>query len=297
MATNPTTPDLAAVGSAAIAVIIPHYNDVARLARCLTALQPQLAPDVELVVVDNASTDSLDLARAALPGVRIVTEAAKGAALARNRGVAETTAPVLAFLDSDCLPAADWLAMARITGARIDGDLFGGRIDVFDETPPPRSGAEAFETVFAFDWRGYIEKKGFSVTANLVTRREVFQVTGPFIHGVSEDLEWCHRATAAGFRLRAAPDLRVGHPSRQDWPALRKKWVRMTREGFELEPSRARWALKACAMPVSALVHLPKVLASSRLSGNERFRGAATLIRLRLCRMVWMLQQAAGRQI
>lgn len=298
MAMKATMPDLPAAGRPAIAVIIPHYNDVTRLARCLTALAPQLGPDVELVVIDNASTDSLDPARAALPGLRIVTEAAKGAALARNRGVAETTAPVLAFLDSDCLPAADWLAMVRTTGARTDGDLFGGRIDVFDETPPPRSGAEAFEAVFAFDWRGYIEKKGFSVTANLVTRRDVFQATGPFIHGVSEDLDWCRRATAKGFRLLAAPSLRVGHPSRQDWQALRKKWLRLTREGFELEPSRAAWALKALAMPVSALVHLPKVLASPHLSGmREKLRGGTTLIRLRLARMVWMLQQAAGRQI
>lgn len=288
MAMKPTMPE-----SSAIAVIIPHYNDVTRLARCLAALAPQLTPDVELVVVDNASTDSLDPARVALPGVRIVTEPAKGAALARNRGVAETTAPVLAFIDSDCLPAADWLAMVRATAARTDGDLFGGRVDVFDETPPPRSGAEAFEAVFAFDWQDYIEKKGFSVTANLVTRRDVFEATGPFIHGVSEDLDWCHRATANGFRLRAAPDLRVGHPSRQDWKALRKKWLRLTEEGFKLEPSRARWALKALAMPVSALAHLPKVVTSPRLSGaGERMQGAAALFRLRLCRMVWMLRQA-----
>ena len=297
MATKPTTPEPPPAPVPAIAVIIPHYNDVARLARCLTALAPQLAPDVELVVVDNGSTDSLEPARAALPGVQIVTEPEKGAAPARNRGVAETTAPVLAFIDSDCLPAADWVEMARKTAARTDGDLFGGRIDVFDETPPPRSGAEAFEAVFAFDWRGYIEKKGFSVTANLVTRRDVFQATGPFIHGVSEDLEWCRRATAKGFRLLAAPDLRVGHPSRQDWGALHKKWLRMTREGFELEPSRARWVLKALAMPVSALAHLPKVLVSPRLSGAERLRGAATLVRLRLARMVWMLRQAAGDRI
>lgn len=283
-----------------LAVIIPHYNDVARLARCLAALRPQLTPGTELVVVDNGSTESLDPARAALPGVHIVTEPAKGAALARNRGVVETTAPILVFLDSDCLPAADWLAMARATAARSDGDLFGGRIDVFDETPAPRSGAEAFEAVFAFDWQGYVEKKGFTVTANLVTRRDVFAATGPFINGVSEDLDWCQRATARGFRLRTAPDLRVGHPSRSDWPALRKKWLRMTHEAYELNGARSRpaWTLKALAMPLSILAHLPKLLVSPRLSGaGERLRGAAVLARLRLQRMVWMLRQALGREI
>lgn len=296
------TPGPAVPASAvpALAVIIPHYNDVTRLIRCLTALAPQLGADVELVVVDNGSTEDLAPARAALPGLRIVTEPAKGAAPARNRGVAETTAPVLAFLDADCLPAPDWLSTVRTTAARPDGDVFGGRIDVFDETPGPRSGAEAFEAVFAFDWQGYIDKKGFTVTANMVTRRAVFADVGPFINGVSEDLDWCRRATARGYRLKAAPDLRVGHPSRSDWPALRKKWLRLTLESYDLDgaQARGRWGVKALAMPVSALVHLPKVLTSQRLSGAvERLRAATTLIRLRLARMVWMLKQAAGLRL
>ena len=294
MATKPMTPE-----TPAVAVIIPHYNDVVRLARCLTALAPQLAPDVELVVVDNASTDSLDPARAALPGVRIVIEPAKGAALARNLGVAETTTPVLAFIDSDCLPAADWVEMARKTAARTDGDLFGGRVDVFDETPPPRSGAEAFEAVFAFNFRKYIEKQGFTGAGNMVTTRAVFEAVGGFLNGVSEDREWSMRAVSNGYRLLYEDALAVSHPSRSDWPALRRKWQRMTQETYNLEgaDARGRWTMRALAMPVSALVHLPKILASPRLSGGERLRGAATLIRLRLLRMAWMLRQAVGGKV
>lgn len=287
-----TAPDLA--------VVIPHYNDTTRLRRCLSALAAQDLTGVEVVVVDNGSTQPLADIADAHPFARFVTETEKGAGPARNRGVVETTAPVIAFLDADCLPAADWIAEARATGARQDGDLFGGRIDVFDETPPPRTGAEAFEAVFAFDWQGYIEKKGFSVTANLVTRREVFLGTGPLMNGLSEDLEWCRRATSKGWRLKAAPDLRVSHPSRSDWAALSKKWHRMTREAYEFEGTgaHARWVMKALAMPVSAVAHLPKVMTSSQLTGpGERFRAAGTLFRLRLQRMVWMLRQAGGGTI
>lgn len=277
-----------------IAVVIPHYNDVARLERCLAALMAQDLAGVEVVVVDNGSTAPLDGVRQ-YP-LRLVAEGGKGAALARNRGVAETAAPVLAFLDADCLPAPDWLDNVRALAARDDADIFGGRIDLFDETPAPRSGAEAFEAVFAFDWQGYIRNKGFTVTANMVTRRDVFTAVGPFVNGLSEDLDWCQRATAKGYRLAAAPDLRVGHPSRSDWPALERKWRRMTREGYELSGRRARlkWALRALAMPASALAHLPKVMSRPGLQPAERLRGAATLVRLRLLRMVWMLRQAAG---
>ncbi|OWJ84026.1 glycosyltransferase [Haematobacter missouriensis] len=305
MTTPTTTPgiDPAIVGDGTtsdLAVIIPHYNDTRRLRRCLEALGRQDLTGVEVVVVDNGSTEPLSTIREDHPFARFVTEAEKGAGPARNRGVTETRASVIAFLDADCLPADDWIARARATGGRNDGDLFGGRIDVFDETPPPRSGAEAFEAVFAFDWQGYIEKKGFSVTANLVTRRDVFLDTGPLRNGLSEDLEWCRRATSKGWRLKAAEDLRVSHPSRSDWAALKKKWNRTTREAYEFEGTTARgkWVLKALAMPASAVAHLPKVIASSRLAGpGERARAAGTLFRLRFQRMVWMLRQAGGGQI
>ncbi len=277
------------------AVIIPHYNDTARLIRCLAALMPQVTAGVEVVVVDNNSTADLGAVRAIFPDLRLVTEPAKGAANARNRGVAETGAPLLLFLDCDCVPAPDWIAAALSAAGK--SDLVGGRVDVFDETPPPRSGAEAFEAVFAFDNKGYVETKGFSVTANLVTRRDVFAATGPFVHGLSEDLDWCRRATAKGFRLTYDDALRVSHPTRSDWSALEKKWRRLTDEGFGVNgrtPARRMvWACKALAMPLSVLAHAPRVLGHPVLTGAERARALATLARLRLTRMVWMLRQAA----
>jgi len=277
------------------AVIIPHYNDVARLIRCLERLAPQIDARCELLVVDNNSTVDLAPLRAAFPDLRIVTETKKGAAEARNRGVAETTAERLFFIDSDCVADPDWIATAFAVMAR--GDLVGGHVAVFDETPPPRSGAEAFETVFAFDFRRYIEEKGFSGTGNLLTRRDVYQGTGPFIAGLSEDLDWCRRATAKGYRLVYAEELRVGHPSRQDWAALARKWRRLTEEGFGVNGSapleRLKWAGKALLMPLSILAHSPKVLRHKGLNGaGERGRALVTLARLRLARMGWMLRQA-----
>ncbi|MBE3639508.1 glycosyltransferase family 2 protein [Mangrovicoccus algicola] len=280
-----------------LAVVIPHYNDLARLEKCLGALAPQAAAAgarVETVVADNDSPADLEPLRAAHPWARFVTEPQKGAAAARNRGVAETTAPFLAFLDSDCVPGPDWLATAlRLSGGAA---VTGGRIDTFDETPPPRSGAEAFETVFAFWQRSYVEQKGFSVTANLLTSRAVFEETGPMVVGLSEDMDWCFRARAKGHALVYRDELAVSHPTRQDWPALAKKWRRTTLEGFHLNGTsasgRAKWALRAVAVAASGPLHLPKVLGAERLSGQEKLRGAGTLLRLRAARAGWMLGQA-----
>ncbi|WP_210528782.1 glycosyltransferase family 2 protein [Rubellimicrobium arenae] len=279
------------------AVVIPHYNDVQRLERCLAALMPQVTPEVEVVVVDNGSTESLDGVRAAHPALRIVTETRKGAALARNRGVAETTALWIYFLDCDCVPASDWLATAH--RVRTNGDAVGGTITLFDETPGPRSGAEAFETVFAFDNRSYIETKGFSATANLLTSRAVWDRVGEFRTGLSEDLDWCHRARDAGFRLVHADDLRVSHPTRSNWPALEKKWRRLTVETWELRPrnvtARVGWAGRGLAMIPSIAAHSVKVMRSPRLHGMAERRAAlGTLARIRLRRCAWMLGQAVG---
>lgn len=282
-----------------IAVVIPHYNDTERLSRCLAVICAGDLTGVEVVVADNGSTQPLAGIQAAFPMVRFVTEARKGAAWARNTGVLATTAPILAFIDSDCRPAADWLTQARQAGARRDADLFGGRVDVFDETPPPRSGAEAFEAVFAFDWKGYIERQGFAVTANLVTRREVFDSIGGFRGPVTEDMDFCFRARDKGWRLMAVPEMAVGHPSRSDWPALERKWRRTTSENWELGGRRRlAWSLKALAMPVSALAHLPRIVKSPHLNGaGERLAAAGTLLRLRFLRMTWMLRQAAGGSV
>lgn len=278
------------------AIVIPHFNDVPRLGKCLAALELQVRDKpVETIVVDNGSTQDLTALKTDFAWVRFLDEPEKGAAPARNTGVAESRAPWLFFIDADCIPAPNWLETALHLGG-WDG-MIGGRIDLFDETPAPRSGAEAFETVFAFPQQMYVERKCFAVTANLLTTRAVFDATGPFDGRVVEDSDWCHRAGRRGYAIRYQPELVVSHPTRSDWTALKRKWSRVTNENYHANNSspyaRTMWALRAFAMPLSILMHLPKIMNSDQLtSGAERFRAAATLIRLRLLRMVWMLRQA-----
>lgn len=278
------------------AVIIPHFNDHARLERCLEALWRAGVPsDIEVVVVDNGSEPPLGpIPR--FEGLRVVKEHRKGAANARNRGVTVTTAPRLWFLDADCVPAPDWLDCARQVCSRAE--IVGGDVTVFDESAPPRSGAQGFETVFAFDCRAYVQEMGFAVTANLLTRRDIFYRAGPFIDGVPEDKEWCQRAIQTGAEITFAPELRVSHPSRSDWPALRHKWVRLTQESWAAHRGKrfaaVLWALRAMVVGLSGLVHMRRVFRSPQLEGAERWRAALTLVRLRLLRATWMMRQVVG---
>lgn len=274
-------------------IIIPHYRDMERLDRCLTGLAPQVN-GIDVIVVDNDSGLDFTAMKAAHPWARFVTEPDKGAAAARNRGVRETTAETLLFIDADCVPAPDWVAQS--ISALPKGDIVSGRVDTFDEGSGPRSGAQAFETVFAFRQKDYIEKLGFAVTANLATTRRVFKAVGDFRVGLSEDKDWCQRAVRAGFSLVYVDAMAVSHPTRSDWPALRKKWLRLTEESFALHladgGSRVSWAVRSMVVVLSVVPHSLKVWGSPKLNGvRERVRGTATLFRLRIVRTGWMLEQ------
>lgn len=278
-----------------LAIIIPHYNDATRLTRCLESLEPQLDAGVEVVVADNASPCDLSGVAARFDWAHVVVQPEKGAGPARNAGIAATTAPWLAFIDADCIAAPDWVSRAKhiATGA---GDIItGGRVDVFDETSPPRSGAEAFEAVFAFKMERYLVEEAFLGAGNLIVARAGFEQAGPFRPAVAEDKEWSQRAASRGLTLAYDDALAVSHPSRSDWTALARKWERLVSEDYKLGGSRVSWVLKALAMPASALAHLPRILRAPQLSGGEKARAAGTLLRLRMARMVWMLAHLFSR--
>lgn len=86
-----------------VAVIIPCYNAATTLAATIESAigQPGVS---EIVAIDDGSTDdTLAILRSYEPHIRIFTGSNAGVSVARNRGIAETHAPWLLFLDSDDL--------------------------------------------------------------------------------------------------------------------------------------------------------------------------------------------------
>ena len=287
-----------------ISVIIPHWNDLENLARCLAHLRAQTLTreNFEIVVADNNSASGLAAVRAVCgDDVTLVEAKEQGAGPARNAAIAASRGEILALIDSDCFADPDWLEMGIAGLAGFD--FIGGDVRVHPKMPGAPNGVEAFETVFAFDFRDYIERQGFTGTGNMFVSRRVFDAVGPFRNGVSEDVEWSHRARDKGFRLSYVPGARVTHPARHDWPALRAKWEKATREAWGLVRGNAgaewRWLLKASVMPISAFAHIPKVLMhSADLRFTDRLKAIAVLIRLRAWRggeMFRLWARGAGR--
>jgi len=216
-----------------VAVIIPVYNDDARLTLCLEALKRQSFPEhnFEVLVVDNGPSEGVRKICAAWPNVRYLVEERRGSYAARNTGLQHIrAATIVAFLDSDCLPKADWLSLgvARLRSME-KCDFLGGRVQIFVRNPAKQSVAELYERVVAFPQKKYVEEGGWAVTANLFVRSYVFDSVGNFDDTLQSggDMEWGKRATKAGMRLCYAEDVVVRHPARAKTAELRDKVQRV----------------------------------------------------------------------
>ncbi len=216
---------------AGVAVVVPVRDDD-RLALCLAALARSTLPAAqrEVVVVDDGSRRPLDRLVARFPGVRLLRQAPTGSYAARNRGVAATTAPVVAFTDADCLPEPDWLEQGLAALQTPGVDVVAGCVEVFPRGPRPRA-VELFDAVTAFPQEHFVRTWGFGATANLFTRRATLLAVGPFDRRLRSggDADWGQRATAAGFRTSYEPHVRVRHPARATLAELAEKSTRTAR--------------------------------------------------------------------
>ncbi len=281
-----------------ISVIIPHLNTPGLLARCLASVAAQRLDHgrVEIIVVDNGSSVPLDAVRARYPAVRFLAEPAPGPGLARNTGVAAATAPALAFTDADCRTAPGWLQAAVDAVEAAPAHPAGGDVRIDFADPRHLTGIEAFEAVFGFRQQMYIEKKHFSITANLAMARLLHAGVGPFGGiDIAEDLDWGRRAFAGGHATRYVPAMLVYHPARPDFAALERKWQRHVRHDWNAHVAAGapawRWRLTATALVLSVPIEALKCLTSRRLSGiGNRLRGIAMLARIRVTRAAEMLR-------
>ena len=280
------------VSNPQISIIIPHYNDLENLRECLNYLRKQTLESVqyEIIVSDNNSTCGLVAVKSACEGIaRVVSAPKQGAGEARNAGVAIARGSVLAFTDADCRPAREWLKLG--VQALGKADIVGGRMIVSVEDRSRLTTAEAYETVFAFNNRRYVERQGYSVTANMFTRRDVFDRVGPFRVGVPEDIDWGWRAIRLGFRLQYSAEANVTHPARRRWSDLLRKTRRLTAESYTLtceQPyGKLRWFGRTWLILPSILFHIPAVLRCDELNSfDQRIKAISGLIRVRTWRFI-----------
>lgn len=188
---------MAAAGSL-VSVIVPNYNYGHVLGLCLRALQEQTYQPVEIVLVDDCSTDdSVEVAESV--GVRAIRMPANaGVCAARNVGVEHAAGDVLFFLDSDIAMRPDAIANAvRL----LDSDpRIGAVCGTYDAVPLFRGSlVKEYRNLYHHYWWAAHEGRiaGFVIPGMLVVPAAVWKEIGPWrtdlVHSdstfVSEGLE------------------------------------------------------------------------------------------------------------
>jgi glycosyltransferase involved in cell wall biosynthesis len=207
-----------------VSLIVCTRNRAARLPDFLASVAALDAPPGgwELIVVDNASTDSTPLlldrfARSAPFPVRCVQAAVAGLSRARNVGLAQARGDILAFTDDDCYPRRDHLrALVTVFDEGRHG-FVGGRV-VLHDPGDARVGVKDVPTASEIPVRSFLPA-GLIHGANMAVTRDVVRALGDFdpLLGAGtpciagEDTDYIARAVWAGFSGRYDPRPVVAH--------------------------------------------------------------------------------------
>jgi len=92
-----------------VSVIIPAYNCEQTIRHIIQAIFAQTYPAVNIIVVDDGSTDQTPQIIQSFDGLTYLHQENAGPAAARNCGAKESQDEIIFFTDSDCVPERDWI--------------------------------------------------------------------------------------------------------------------------------------------------------------------------------------------
>lgn len=133
-----------------VSIVTPCYNGARYLRDTLASAAAQTLPPLEIIVIDDGSTDeSAAIAEQFGPPVRVICQANSGESAARNRGLAEARGSHVLFLDADDLIAPETLGrMARAVAGRPGAVAMVGCRHFVSETGAELKTVPAGQTMF-----------------------------------------------------------------------------------------------------------------------------------------------------
>jgi mycofactocin system glycosyltransferase len=205
--------------TAALQVVIPTHDRAPELRRCLRALDGH-HPAVGLLVVDDGSDRPQDIAAVAREhGAAVVRhEQPCGASAARNTGLTATTAPLVAFVDSDVVVDADCLGRLAAHFGDPTVGAAAPRVLALDPDGSRLGRYEARRSSLDMGGRPGSVGPGRPVpyvpSATLMVRREA--VPGAFDQDleIGEDVDFVWRMADAGWRVAYDPAATIRHDHR-----------------------------------------------------------------------------------
>ncbi|MEM7771130.1 MAG: glycosyltransferase [Cyanobacteria bacterium P01_E01_bin.6] len=270
-----------------VSVIIPVFNDSARLFQCLKALENQTYSQElhEIIVVDNGSDEDIKELSKVFSHVTFTDEARTGSYAARNRGISLAKGDVIAFTDADCIPDSSWIekGVQALNHASNCG-MVAGKINLFFKNPDHPTLVEMYDSVMAFHQKKFISKLRYGATANVFTFKSVIQEVGTFNEALKSngDREWGQRVYRAGYEQVYGEDACVAHPARRTFSELYKRTIRITGGHYDYKKRRGySWKefIRDWAMDVfPSWQEYQRIWAHSALDWFQRFQLTLVMI-------------------
>jgi glycosyltransferase involved in cell wall biosynthesis len=178
-----------------ISFVIPAYNEEKYIGDCLKSIIANRTDDfLEIIVIDNASTDGTASVALGFPGVRVVAEPQKGLTKARQRGLMEAKGELVAYLDADTRMPPGWANIVKAEFAhRPNMVCLSGPFHYFDMPPGKKALAEGLWALTAMPIFWMV---GFMVLgANFVAKRDALEKIGGFdttisFYGEDTNIAW-----------------------------------------------------------------------------------------------------------
>jgi len=185
-----------------ISAVIPVHNGEKYLAQCIQSVLEQNHAALEILIVDNASTDATAAIARTFPGIRYFYLPHKGMVPALNHGVKNSQGDFLCFLDADDLWKSHKLAaQLEVFDRNPEVDLVFGHVEQFISHELDESDSSHL-LIREKELPGYIR-------GTMLIKKESFWRVGLFDEAIEygEFIDWYMRAQEQGLREVMLPDV------------------------------------------------------------------------------------------
>ena len=210
-------------------MIIPTFGRPDELQRCLEAIS-KCSFDRQryevIVVNDGGPAPELTWAERSGLNVRVLQQANRGPAAARNHGARSACGQFLAFIDDDCVPATDWLARLETSVTLKPHALHGGRtVNLLTGNPCSQASQSLVDYVYRYYNDSSANRTWFFASNNMSIAANRFALTDGFDESfrAAEDRDFCRSWHARGGDFQYSPEVIVYHAHRLNLRTLQKQ--------------------------------------------------------------------------
>lgn len=244
-----------------VSVIIPMYNASGCIESCLSAVSKQTAGDLEVLLIDDCSTDDTVQKAQKYPFKMIRTEKRVSPAKVRNYGAKNASGDILVFVDADVMLKPD--SVEKIVGA-ISGPGTDSVFGMYEEATPQAGFFSQFQNLFiVYRYERLPRSTDITCSFFFAIKKSVFEAIGGYNEEMSyyEDIDLGKRLAREGYHCKFDPNLKVAHLKHYDHLGLIKDYIKKSaevglyikREGFSRKVKDNAWPLSIKIAALSGL--------------------------------------------